>query len=78
MTISLRTCWRVLASILLVVLLGTSIFAGWFFFYRRDLPDMETLGAFAPVNVVRLQTVDACGQASQVWVLPSQRYGAGS
>lgn len=75
MTISLRTCWRVLASILLVMLLGTSILAGWFFFYQRDLPDMETLGAFAPVSAVKIQTIDACEQGSQVRVLPANDMG---
>ena len=54
------------------MLLSGSLLAGWFFFYQRDLPDMETLGAFAPTNAVKIQTIDDCGQASQVRVLPPE------
>jgi membrane carboxypeptidase/penicillin-binding protein len=71
----LRTGWRVLASILLVTLLISSVLAGWVFFYRRDLPDLEALGAFAPGNGVRIETMEHCGEITEVKGLPAVDMG---
>jgi len=72
MKLSLRTCWRILAGTLLLILVGTTVLAGWFYFYRRDLPDVDALGAFAPNGTAKAEIVDSCTGRAEVNALPAE------
>lgn len=61
---------RILLAVALLAILCTGIVLGWLYLYTADLPDVRSLGAFAPERPVTISTT-ACNSPAQILAIPA-------